>query len=688
MSQFCPKGHDNLDHSQFCSTCGMALPAADGVSPASGHIIGSRYRLQYQLGEGGFGRTYLAEDTHRFGELCVLKEFSPYVEGDDALHKAEVLFEREAGVLYQLQHSQIPTFRELLRANFERQERLFLVQDYVDGQTYQSLLDQRQQEGKTFTEEEVRQFLLDILPVLEYIHSVNVIHRDISPDNLMMRASDGLPVLIDFGGVKQVATAVSSPASVTLVGKVGFAPYEQIRQGQTYPHSDLYALAATALVLLTGQPAQTLIGDNSSSQWLQQVTLSPRLVVTLEKMLASDPRDRFQTAKQVRVALSRESDSAPRYRHNTGGSARPGPSMPGQIPSALPTPPRTANSGGESRGWGGLVVALLTITIAGIGGWVGYRLLPQTADQPGELSPSDGDPAGQSRLETRRSDLGVNAGFLVAITDQTFYDRYPNQRDRVLTDTPDDAEWRGRWEAIADEWLTLIETNLSPQARQGLGSYTAADIERWTQAANALFVGRKALNDLTDAAFFHLLPQQRSQSIFDQPVGQIWYGIALDQLAAMQSRSTLSTLSFSEGNYREESSGLLAPGRGQIYIMELSESQLLRVNLQAPQGQTRLSIYLPSPTADQPALLERSRQLTWSGKLSQSGFYEVVITSTASDTIAYQLNVSADVVTQPAPAAPAEEAPDSPAPDIFPDQEQPGEAGDAEADPDITEPAE
>ncbi|MEO0406727.1 MAG: inactive serine/threonine-protein kinase VRK3, partial [Cyanobacteria bacterium P01_A01_bin.135] len=147
MPQYCPKGHSNLDHSQFCATCGTPLPLAQGVSPASGTIIGSRYQLQYQLGEGGFGRTYLAKDTHRFSELCVLKEFAPYVDGESALQKAETLFEREAGVLYQLQHPQIPTFRELLRANFERRERLFLVQDYVDGQTYQHLLEERQEQG-------------------------------------------------------------------------------------------------------------------------------------------------------------------------------------------------------------------------------------------------------------------------------------------------------------------------------------------------------------------------------------------------------------------------------------------------------------------------------------------------------------------------------------------------------------
>ena len=163
-------------------------------------------------------------------------------------------------------------------------------------------------------------------------------------------------------------------------------------------------------------------------------------------------------------------------------------------------------------------------------------------------------------------------------------------------------------------------------------------------------MGRGALSDLTDSIFFHLFPQQRSEPIFEQPIGQVWYAMALDQLADMQSGKTLFTMTFSEGSYRDEARGLLAPGRGHVHIMELSQGQLLRLNLRAPRGQTRLSLYPPRPTAEQPALLERSRQLTWSGRVPQSGYYEVVITSTVDETIAYELTVSADVVSRPAPA--------------------------------------
>ncbi|NET36996.1 MAG: serine/threonine protein kinase, partial [Cyanothece sp. SIO1E1] len=195
-----------------------------------GGVLGDRYRIVRELGQGGFGRTYLAEDINRFNEPCVLKEFVPQVTGAAALKKAEELFEREAKVLYQLQHPQIPRLRELFRVNLGGQGHLFLVQDYVEGPTYQALLNARQHQGLNFSEWEVIQLLRQLLPVLQYIHGMGVIHRDIAPDNLILRNQDQLPVLIDFGGVKQVATTVAqqlkpagynSNPGITRLGKVG-----------------------------------------------------------------------------------------------------------------------------------------------------------------------------------------------------------------------------------------------------------------------------------------------------------------------------------------------------------------------------------------------------------------------------------------------------------------------------------
>ena len=283
---------------------------------SSGDILNSRYRILHRLGHGNFGRTYLAQDINRFNEHCVLKEFAPQLQDAVDLEKARELFEREAGVLYRLQHPQIPKFRELFRHRQENQERLLLVQDYVEGQTYHTLFNRRAEQGEKFNEVEIIELLEQILPVLEYIHSMGVIHRDISPDNLILQAENALPMLIDFGSIKEVEkkaqsqlNKATSPTETltlmgTIIGKSRYAPPEQIERGMVFAHSDLYALAATSVVLLTGKKPQKLIdSSNYHWNWQQEVSLSLRLTSVLTTMLSANPSDRFGNATEVIKAL-------------------------------------------------------------------------------------------------------------------------------------------------------------------------------------------------------------------------------------------------------------------------------------------------------------------------------------------------------------------------------------------------
>ncbi len=269
-----------------------------------GTILQSRYRLIKILGQGGFGRTYLAEDIGRFNELCALKELIPSQAENYALEKSKELFHREAAILYQIQHPQVPQFR----ATFEQDKRLFLVQDYVAGKTYKMLLDERKAAGQTFSEAEVLQLLRQLLPVLAHIHTRGIVHRDISPDNIILRESDGKPVLIDFGVVKDLATRFQSantnyPAATT-VGKLGYAPSEQIQTGRAYPSSDLYALAVTSVVLLTGREPQEVFDDtNLIWNWQRWATVSPGLAQVLNRMLNYKPSDRYQSVAEVAKAL-------------------------------------------------------------------------------------------------------------------------------------------------------------------------------------------------------------------------------------------------------------------------------------------------------------------------------------------------------------------------------------------------
>ena len=327
-------GRENPSGARFCTHCGVPVLKAnagtEGISLIPGTRLRDRYIIKHPLGQGGFSRTYLAEDIGRFHEPVTLKQLTLTNQGTYALNKAEELFQREAAMLHKLQHPQIPRFWEFFRDG----KQLFLVQDYIEGQTYQSLLEERTALGETFSEAEIIQLLQQLLPVLSYLHSLGIIHRDISPDNIICRASDGLPVLIDLGGVTKISLGVATPvgssqnstssSSPTRLGKIGYAPDEQLRLGIVAPYSDLYALGATALVLMTGKQPQELI-DLETMQWNWQlhVSLSPFVSGILKRMLSSDPVERFQSADELLQYLEDHSETAStqvysRSPHNSG----------------------------------------------------------------------------------------------------------------------------------------------------------------------------------------------------------------------------------------------------------------------------------------------------------------------------------------------------------------------------------
>ncbi len=269
---------------------------------SAGTILQNRYNIIKTLGQGGFGRTYLAEDQRRFNELCAIKELIPNTTGTSAWEKARELFGREAAILYQIKHPQVPQFRE----RFEQDQRLFLVQDYVEGKTYYDILQERKAMDGAFTEGEVLRLMRSLLPVLDYIHGKGIIHRDISPDNMIVRDSDKLPVLIDFGVVKELATKLRSPSETppTFVGKPGYSPSEQIQTAQAYPSSDLYALAVSAIVLLTAKEPAELFDDNLLSwNWQRWVTVNSRFAQILNRMLSHKPGGRYQSASEVLEVL-------------------------------------------------------------------------------------------------------------------------------------------------------------------------------------------------------------------------------------------------------------------------------------------------------------------------------------------------------------------------------------------------
>ncbi len=282
---------------KYCTTCGMPL------------ILVGRYLPTKVLGRGGFGAAFLARDRYTPGmRHCVVKQFLPAGNlSPTQMQLAQDLFEREAVALEELgnKNEQIPNLYAYfplpvpsLHPGHEDQF-FYLVLEYIDGQNLEEELAQK---GK-FSEPEVLEVLQEILKILRFVHSKGIIHRDIKPSNIMRRR-DGKIFLLDFGAVKQVTNAPIGAATSTGIYSMGFAPPEQMAGGQVFPSTDLYALAVTAVMLLTGEPITELFDVyNNQWKWRMQVSVSPRLAEVLDKMLLSAANQRFQSAQEVLDAL-------------------------------------------------------------------------------------------------------------------------------------------------------------------------------------------------------------------------------------------------------------------------------------------------------------------------------------------------------------------------------------------------
>ncbi|WP_157943173.1 serine/threonine-protein kinase [Nostoc sp. CENA543] len=294
------------DGVNFCSSCGVPLT-----------VLRNRYRPVKSLGGGGFGKTYLAEDIDKLNEPCVIKQFAPQVQGTGALNKATELFEQEAKRLQQLgKHPQIPT----LLAYFNEDNRLYLVQEFIDGQ---NLLKELRNQGN-FTEKQVRELLQDLLDILKTVHQQKVIHRDIKPENII-RDSNGKLVLIDFGASKQLTSTVMTSQGTT-IGSFGYAPLEQMQGGEAYPASDLYSVGATCFHLLSGIHPWELWkrqGYGWVGSWRQhlQQPVSEEFGQILDKLLHEEHQQRYQSAQEV--VLQALNPSPPSQRPNKPFNATP-----------------------------------------------------------------------------------------------------------------------------------------------------------------------------------------------------------------------------------------------------------------------------------------------------------------------------------------------------------------------------
>jgi serine/threonine protein kinase, bacterial len=599
-SRLCRQGHSNPLSSRYCHQCGTPLLDGDGLVE---RIVGDRYRIIRNIGHGGFGQTYLAEDINRFNEQCVLKELAPIAENQDSLEKAKQLFAREAEVLYKLQHSQIPRFREWF-VEPDRQS-MFLVQDYVEGPTYQEILQARATSGEpqshAFSESEVITLLTQLLPVLTYIHSQGVIHRDLSPDNLICRNIDRLPVLIDFGGVKEVAisavqrdrvttgggtapaaTPLTAKPNVTLIGKPGYSPEEQLRHGQVSAASDLYALGVTALVLLTGEePSAIYDAFHLTFDWQKKTRVSDALAVILDKMVAQRLTDRYQTTADVLQDLRALSASpaAPDWAQapiqdwqtapaaveqsvgQTVGSLKTmvvaplGTAVatamvtPAAQPQRTNTTPVAARVGPLTwlwqRVWGLTRSLLLFLLLVGTGalGWSAVRwwLQTQTLRPPAnptftstEISPqtqsySATEQQRKAQLLERLNRSRVSSSFFYRFANEAYYLQYPDQRGRLLSNAAQDEPLRRNWDQVASQVLVAIEA-ISPASQAQLGRFTIRDRLQWQSQFQAAQLNTQQVGQEAEATLVQALPMYRGVNLRGTAAGQLVDGIIADRV--------------------------------------------------------------------------------------------------------------------------------------------------------------
>ena len=313
----------NPDGVTVCQSCGSPLQ----------ELLRNRYRPIKPLGQGGFGKTYLAEDIDRLNTRCVIKQFARQ-SSNKSFDKALTLFTQEAVRLNDLgEHPQIPS----LLAYFEQDGNFYLVQQIIEGDT---LLQAVKKEGP-FDEGKIRSLLHYILPVLQFIHDRKVIHRDINPTNIICRNKDSKPVLIDFGIAKQLEVSLTDNDrhTGTRIGTEGYSPIEQLRSGEAYPSSDLYSLGATCICLMTGRKPEKLYSP-LEGRWLWQEHLiaagrsvTPELAAILDRMLKDFINERYRSAAEV----FQELEALPAYHRSVPGWTRQRPEDTSLMSDAIST---------------------------------------------------------------------------------------------------------------------------------------------------------------------------------------------------------------------------------------------------------------------------------------------------------------------------------------------------------------
>ncbi|UKO97793.1 protein kinase domain-containing protein [Nostoc sp. UHCC 0870] len=438
-------------------------------------LLENRYRVVQTLGSGGFGETFLAEDTQMpSSRRCVVKQLKPIHNNPQIYQLVQERFQREAAILEDLgsYNDQIPA----LYAYFQSDGQFYVIQEWVQGDT---LTAKFRQQG-VFSESAVKDILVNLLPVLEYVHSKRIIHRDIKPDNIILRHRDSKPVLIDFGAVREsMGTVFNSqglPTSSIVIGTPGYMPSEQAA-GRPMYSSDIYSLGMTAIYLLTGKQPHELETDprNGEIIWrTHALSVSPTLADVIDRAIAYHPRERFTTAREMLQALQFGAATFP----PTVGTPQ---SIPEQTISVSPaaSPQPTNQSDGKQRILvgslitGGLIAAVAIISFAN-----NNNQQLQTVDESTPV------PTEQSTIVNEPPSTPISS---LPTATPTSEPQTPTQTNRpylgiqMVTLTPEDKEkfrnqFGDRINITADTGVLLV--NIVPGYPASIGGLQSGDVIR------------------------------------------------------------------------------------------------------------------------------------------------------------------------------------------------------------------
>lgn len=662
-----------------------------------GTLLDQRYKVTAVLGAGGFGQTYIAEDTRRPGNpQCVVKHLKPASSDTQFIDVARRLFRTEAEMLEKLgRHDQIPQ----LLAYFEDQKEFYLVQEFIQGQT----LSDEMPLGQPLPEAQVLGIVQEILNVLHFVHYHQVIHRDIKPDNLIRRQADGHLVLIDFGAVKEIRTQIA-PADQSVgytvgIGTQGYMPGEQL-SGRPRLNSDIYAVGMIGLKALTGvEPMQLPFDEQTAElQWRSLAPqASPRFAEILERMVRSQFNTRYPSVADVLqdLQLLSQPPSPPIPPTEPVIYSAPIPNN-APIPNANPTDLPATNVVSPkpvplqpSRGswW----IAAVIVGLSGLGGAYALGLMPNFSGLNGRstdptVSPSASvEPSvGPSPSLTPSPIRNVNP--LPSNCRVTVNDPNPPLNIRSSPEvTPDNIVAtvdngtplsvigsQGKWLQVQspDGWVSKNLTQqvcrlapnrvrFAPEATGTLLAQTLNQHERQPFLLNAQAQQSMTVRLSSGNVEVQILdPQGRmiaeanrqtpsdttalpsngnyTIAVENQQPGAERFSLDVEVVTPRQipPKDTTSRVKFAPGATGTQLNSTIQAGQRQRYLLNAGAQQLMRVNI--AQGDIQVTLFSPG---GQPLGQLSPQAANWQGQLPQSGEYRLDVTATQTSPYSIDIDI-------------------------------------------------